>query len=291
MTIIPCAPAEQTALLSFILPYEKLAVGFVSHILQGDSDFFLVIEDGRIYDAFSLSKGGQIFHCLPDAYSEKQGRLLTVLTDFFSPHKNIELFNIIGEEKGSELLQRAIHSATGRTTQHDQHYILLEETPPSNNPSAEKTIVPQNSNSFSEPLTLVCCTPTMIDALLPLQIAYEKEEIQWKDSPIDPKLTRLTLLHALRTQQIFSLAKNGVLIAKGGTNAIGKKYAQLGGIYTIPSERGKGYAEKIIRHLTENLAAQRKKIVLFVKPENVPALRLYEKCGFKQIGRFEIAYY
>ena len=281
MKILPCT-SDMSDLLSFVLPYEKLATGFVGHILRGDSRFFLVRTDENVAcDAFSFSDGGQIFHCLPDAYGERRGELLRVLTEFFRAQKQHEFFNIIGEEKGTDLIKLAVQNATGRTTRHDQNYVLLEE-------SAAKNAV---ACTDFDNLALVQCTPMMLGVLLPLQIAYEKEEVVWQDDQLNENVTRLSFLHALKTQQIFVLSKGGAYIAKAGTNALGKKYAQLGGIYTVPSERGKGYADCLVRHVITKLHEQGKRAVLFAKPENTSALRLYEKCGFKKIGRYEIAYF
>lgn len=335
MTILPCETGDfntstrrggfdglnHREFLSFVLPYEKLAVGLVSRALLGDTDCFVVAEDGRARDAFSLSKGGQIFHCLPDAYTENQPRLLGVLTAFFAARKDHELFNVVGEEKGTDLVKRAIQAATGRGIQHEQRYVLLEKMIPRGAASRANGMgvasgahgmadfdgansrgadfvganeIPVTMPLPSAPeqkLALVHCAPSMIDDLLPLQIAYEKEEVEWEGNSIDQNVTRLSFLHALRTQQIFALSKNGAYIAKGGTNAIGKNYVQLGGIYTIPSERGKGYAECLVRQIIGAVHSRGKNTALFAKPDNVPALRLYEKCGFKKIGRYEIAYY
>ena len=278
MLILPCAP-DCADLLSFVLPYEKLAVGLVSRALRGDSRFFLVQDGGKTTDAFSFSKSGQILHCLPNAYTERRGALLQALTDFFSVQEQCELFNIVGEEKGTNVIKTAIQMALDRTTRHEQTYLLLEE----------KSSAPQSQTT--EPLTVVQCTPQMCDALLPLQCAYEREEVLWTGERFDQNVTRLSFQRALRTQQIFALAKNGAYIAKGGTNALGKKYAQLGGMYTVPGERGNGYATQLVRHIVATLRAQGKKSVLFAKPDNAPALRLYEKCGFVRIGNWRIAYY
>ena len=255
--------------------------------MRADTSVFVAqTDDGMVCDAFSFSDGGQILHCLPDAYGKRHDELFCALTAFFRTQKKHELFNIIGEEQGTELVRTALQTALGRTTQHEQSYLLLEHKPAAN--YDDHTIhVPL----FGEPLTTVHCTPMMIDALLALQIAYEKEEVAWAHDQVDEKVSRLSFLHALRTQHIFAIAKNGAYIAKGGTNALGRQYAQLGGIYTVPTERGKGYATQLVRHITSTLQEQGKKCVLFVKPENVPAVRLYKTCGFTQIGRFAIAYF
>lgn len=276
MTIVPCAPEHTDSLLSFVLPHEKTAVGFVSHMLRRDVDCFFVMDDGRTRGAFSFSAGGQILHCLPDAHSAARAELLRGLAAFFRSQKKRELFSIVGEENGTEVIRQAIAAAWGKTTRHEQAYALLEKIG-----AAEQV----NSSDC------VRCVPEMIDALLPLQIAYECEEILWAGEPCNPNVTRLAFLRALRTQQIFALVKNGRYVAKGGTNAQGKRYAQLGGVFTIPSERKKGYATALLRHVAQELHRQGKDIVLFAKKDNDAALRLYEKIGCKTIGSFEIVYY
>lgn len=276
MTIVPCASKQTDSLLAFVLPHEKMAVGFVGHFLRRDVDCFFVMDGTRICGAFSFSAGRQIFHCLPDTHSVAREEILHVLTAFFRRQKNRDLFNIIGEENGTELIRQAIAAAWGRTSRHEQTYVLLEKSG-----AAEQV----------DSSCCVRCEPEMIDALLPLQIAYEREEILWEGEPYNPNVTRLAFLHTLRTQQVFALVKDGRYVAKGGTNAQGKRYAQLGGVFTVPSERKKGYATQLMRHVAYELHRQGKDIVLFAKKDNTAALRLYEKIGCKNVGSFEIVYY
>ncbi len=286
--ILPCS-ADSSALLSFVLPYEKLCVALVSHILQGKSHFFQVqTDDAVVRDVFSFSDSGQIFHCFPDAYGQRRGELLRILTDFFRSQQEHEFFNVIGEEKGTDLIKQAVLAARRQKIQHEQKYLLLEQK--SSGDKYNFNRLPTMRDEY-EKLAILRCSPDMIDLLLPLQIAYEKEEVLWQNEPLDEHVTRLSFHRALRTQQVFALSKNGRFIAKGGTNAQGKKYVQLGGMYTLPSERGKGYGSEVLRHISAEMKAQGKKMVLFAKVENAPALHLYKKCGFAKIGRFEIAYF
>ena len=288
MQILSCKSGSPD-LLSFVLPYEKLCIGLVSHILCGDSSFFLVQEHGVSRGAFSFSKGGQIFHCLPDAYGEKRGSLFRALLDFFRSRQQHDLFNVIGEEEGTNLVTQALVSATGRKIQHEQHYALLEQKTSAFGRDRH-AFFPTMRDEY-EKLAVLRCSPDMIDSLFPLQLAYEKEEVLWQNEPADERVIHLSFHRALRTQQIFALSKNGAFITKGGTNAWGKKYVQLGGIYTLPSERGRGYASELLRYISAEMKRQEKKMVLFAKTENAPALHLYEKCGFAKIGRFEIIYF
>lgn len=275
MTVIPCSPAQTDSLLEFVLPHEKMAVGLVSHILRRDSDFFLVADDGVTHGVFSFSAGGQILHCLPSA-QERREEILRALTAFFRTQNDHTLFNIIGEKSGTELVQQAIAAALGYVARHEQSYVLLENT---------------KTTASGASIRCVRCLPEMIDELLPLQVAYEREEVLWDGEPHNPDVTHLAFLHALRTQQIFALVVGGRIVAKGGTNALGKNCAQLGGVFTVPSEREKGHATELMRHVAHELLAQGKSVVLFAKRKNEAALRLYEKIGCTHVGAFKIAYY
>ena len=60
-------------------------------------------------------------------------------------------------------------------------------------------------------------------------------------------------------------------------------YAYLGFMYTLPSFRGKGVNRMILAHLKEwALAKEITEIRLTVYVDNVPAIKAYEKVGFKK---------
>jgi len=62
--------------------------------------------------------------------------------------------------------------------------------------------------------------------------------------------------------------------------------AQIGGVYTLPEERGKGIAKQIIRQvmLDSKNGNNIKKLILFTHKDNRPAQQVYEGIGFKPDG-------
>lgn len=62
--------------------------------------------------------------------------------------------------------------------------------------------------------------------------------------------------------------------------------AQIGGVYTLPEERGKGSAKQIIKQvmLDSKNIHNVKKLVLFTHENNHSAQKVYEGLGFKAIG-------
>ena len=58
----------------------------------------------------------------------------------------------------------------------------------------------------------------------------------------------------------------------------------IGGIYTHPKHRNKGYAKLATSAITEDAVKAAEAAALFVRSDNLPAIRVYEKLGYKRIG-------
>ena len=77
---------------------------------------------------------------------------------------------------------------------------------------------------------------------------------------------------------------DGRLVAMGGERLNPGSYVELSGICTHPDFRGRGFAMGISGELSRNIIERGLVPFLYVKFENVPANRLYEKLGFSSIG-------
>jgi predicted GNAT family acetyltransferase len=62
--------------------------------------------------------------------------------------------------------------------------------------------------------------------------------------------------------------------------------AQLQGIYTPPHRRGAGLATAALTGICRRLFEEYPTLSLFVNDFNAPALRLYERTGFEEVGAF-----
>jgi RimJ/RimL family protein N-acetyltransferase len=58
----------------------------------------------------------------------------------------------------------------------------------------------------------------------------------------------------------------------------------IGGVYTHPNCRNKGYATLATSAVTEEALKNSETAALFVRSDNHPAMRVYEKIGYKKIG-------
>jgi predicted GNAT family acetyltransferase len=53
-------------------------------------------------------------------------------------------------------------------------------------------------------------------------------------------------------------------------------------VWVDPEARGRGYAQRGMRDLCRLLLARTPRVCLFVRPENAPAIRVYEAIGMRR---------
>lgn len=61
-------------------------------------------------------------------------------------------------------------------------------------------------------------------------------------------------------------------------------YGVIGGLYTTPRVRGKGYARQLMQHGIASYLDRQRQPLLYVAKDNYAALHLYEQLGFKVIA-------
>lgn len=269
-------------IVSFLLPYERFCIPLMARVqLQTVPIYAIFTDAGSLCGVFTFSKAGQIFHCLPCKTPEDKKQLLRVLSHFFETKQDHAFFSINGESYGTKLLLQAVQNGTKHVAARHLHYDFMRAAVDSH---------AQEMKGF--PCKILRCSPSMAESLFPLQTAYEKEEVVFNLDTYSEDVSFLSLKKALREQAVYAVFdKAGSLVAKGGTNAQGSRYVQLGGVYTVPHERKKGYASALIRHIVLDFASKGIQTALFVKPQNVAAQRLYAACGFEKYGVYESAYF
>lgn len=95
------------------------------------------------------------------------------------------------------------------------------------------------------------------------------------------------VLAALKRGNTRQLIHKGQVVAKTAFNAELPDMVQIGGVYTPPEFRGRGYARLIVAlHLAEVRKTGVKKAILFASGES--AVRAYRAIGFRQIGHYTI---
>jgi GNAT superfamily N-acetyltransferase len=130
-----------------------------------------------------------------------------------------------------------------------------------------------------------------LDALLPLQEAYEQEEVLPEGAVFNPQVCRLNLRRILAEQRIVSAELDGWTVAKANTSAASFTRYQIGGVYVHPAYRGRGIARRLCAELARELLAEGKGLSLFVKKRNAAARAVYRGVGFNVRDDYRISYY
>ena len=85
----------------------------------------------------------------------------------------------------------------------------------------------------------------------------------------------------------FGADRDGRLVAVAGTHVISSSssIAVIGNVYTHAAYRGQHLAQSTTSAVTEKLLASCREVVLSVDPTNTPAVRAYERLGYREISR------
>jgi uncharacterized protein len=145
----------------------------------------------------------------------------------------------------------------------------------------------------SGPVNLVLRAPRLIDldAIAPLQAAYEKEEVLPRGSSLSPATSRVNLAQIIAKGQILCVEINGRVVGKININAVSFTRYQVGGVYVHPDFRNKGIARRMAAEFIASLINTGRGVTLFVKKTNLHAQRLYAGLGFTISGDYRITYF
>jgi ribosomal protein S18 acetylase RimI-like enzyme len=130
-----------------------------------------------------------------------------------------------------------------------------------------------------------------LENILPLQAAYEREEVLPQGSNFSITACRLNLEHIFREQRILVAELGNQIVAKANTSALSFTRAQIGGVFVRPEYRGRGIARRLCAELAKALKSAGWDLSLFVKKRNHSAQRAYRSIGFRPIADYRISYY
>lgn len=81
-------------------------------------------------------------------------------------------------------------------------------------------------------------------------------------------------------EPIYGVEENGRLLAVARVTAQTPRAWIIGGVFTVPNARGRGYGYEVTRAAVTAAVLAGARPALFVREENVPARRIYERLGF-----------
>ena len=306
MRSIPVDEKKKAETLAFLAKHESTCVSLVENVRRNESDIFSIEGDARETLGI-ISVKSRMLLCIPNARSLQDDKAFCSSLKVFLSDKKISCVN--GEAEASHFIMK-IFAELGRTPLHINEYALMtlsEAALKKVEAKSERYAAPSKGLQTSldrhtardagekacrEKFKIVRCGIKDADALMPLQLAYEAEEVLPPCRTQNPAVTRKNLERILKTEYVLALQNSdGAPVAKANTNAVGIRWAQIGGVYTAPDFRRKGCASLLVKTLAEKIVASKRFPVLYARNGNEGAQKAYSAIGFIKTGGFTIAYY
>jgi RimJ/RimL family protein N-acetyltransferase len=122
-------------------------------------------------------------------------------------------------------------------------------------------------------------TPDDFDLLLPACAATHLEELGIDPLARDAEGFRWRTRAQIDEGRSWLWAEDGTILFKAEASAWTPAAVQLQQVWVDPAARGNGFAQRGMRDLCRLLLETTPVVCLFVRPENAPALRVYEAVG------------
>jgi RimJ/RimL family protein N-acetyltransferase len=125
-----------------------------------------------------------------------------------------------------------------------------------------------------------------LDLLLPACAATHLEELGVDPLERDPDAFRRRTVSQIQEGRSWLWAEDGTILFKAEASAWTPSAVQLQQVWVDPGVREQGYGTRGICDLCRLLLERTPSVCLFVRPENEPAIRLYEKIGMRRAGTY-----
>lgn len=129
--------------------------------------------------------------------------------------------------------------------------------------------------------------PEEMDRLVGWSAAYHVETLGDRDSHALRRQVRADLQEYTQAGLHWVLERNGEIVAYSAFNAALPDCVQVGGVFTPPPLRGRGYGRAVVAGtLLEARASGATRSVLFTGPDNAPAQAAYRALGYEDVGDY-----
>ena len=289
---------------SYLLPIEQKCV-FLSQLVRKHSpDIYIILDNNHdnlnnsdkssqlinlqnVLGVFYLNKS--LFHCFKDTSKVNIADFTPLFYQILTQNQ-ASIKNISGEKDGTDFFLEVIRN--------------LSENPDSTFPKKfnvkqindyKLMVLPHQQFQDSQKLYnddfIMRCTENDMENLFEIERNYLQDEVAVRGQKVSDAEVSMRLRQILKNQLYFALISDDRIVSKAYTNAIGKNWIQIGGVYTLFQFRQNGYAALTVSTLCKRILQAHKNISLFVKTKNLPAQQLYQKIGFTFHSDYKIVYF
>jgi uncharacterized protein len=125
-----------------------------------------------------------------------------------------------------------------------------------------------------------------IDQLFPAAVAMYTEEV--RTSPLAEnggRAYRRRVADLVRAGRAYARFEDGQVVFKAELAVVTRRTAQIQGVWVAPEWRGRGIATAAVAAVVRDaLTRVAPTVSLYVNDFNVPARRVYARCGFRPVG-------
>lgn len=225
-----------------------------------------VVEDGQIVAVFSLTLRGNLL-----VQAAGRADLAAVILQACEGEP-IEVTGVAGDWGTAQALWSLVCRDPRLQPTYEQKDLLFRLSlsdalalAVASRPAAEAVVRTLDPSDFEqwEPLN----TAYLAELRLPLELAREQRREEFESRA-----------HARRWWGGFDGER---LVSIAGLNAVYARLAQVGGVYSRPQERRKGWGRGVMLRLIDDCRQRYERLVLFTGEDNISARRLYESVGFE----------
>ena len=131
--------------------------------------------------------------------------------------------------------------------------------------------------------------PDDVELVTEWRVAFSLESLGDEDSPRLWEQVRTSVRRGVSENRIWVLEAAGVPVSTSGFNAAVREAVQIGGVWTPPAQRGRGYGRAVVAASLLDARNQGVgKAVLFTGLDNLPARRAYGVLGFRPLGDYRL---
>jgi predicted GNAT family acetyltransferase len=280
MHVEPLIESRRDEALAFLRDRRETSLYLLSNLAEygpvltehlNSGNFKVVVDGDRVVAVFVLTRRGNLV-----AQCDEADAIANLILDACETEP-IALQGFVSRWAVADPLHRAHQARHPRfdTTFHARD-ILFRRPVESGRAPADPAVRPLQAGDF--------------EAWDPLQRAFLEQE----GIPVQGTMAQRRTLFEAQTARghWWGYVADGKLVSTVALNACIEGVGQVGGVYTPPEHRRRGYSRAVMQRLFADAAGPLglHTLILFTGEGNVEAQRMYEQLGFERIGHFGLIF-